>query len=113
MGAAGGLMTMEDLASYRTSWEQPVRAALPNTEFTILSAPPPGSGAILAGILGLVERNTFQTELKPAQIRWAATIQVQWIEGLPSPGIASLRRASLLTQGAHSWVTGTMLRVKG
>ena len=68
-----------------------VRAALPNTEFTILSAPPPGSGAILAGILGLVERNTFQTELKPAQIRWAATIQVQWIEGLPSPGIASLR----------------------
>jgi len=54
MGAAGGLMTMEDLASYRTSWEQPVRAALPNTEFTILSAPPPGSGAILAGILGLV-----------------------------------------------------------
>ena len=38
-----------------------VRAALPNTEFTILSAPPPGSGAILAGILGLVERNTFQT----------------------------------------------------
>merc|ERR1712156_140664 len=46
MAAAGGLMTMEDLASYRTSWEQPVRAALPNTEFTILSAPPPGSGAI-------------------------------------------------------------------
>ena len=29
--------------------------------------------------------------MKPAQIRWEATIQVQWIEGLPSPGIASLR----------------------
>jgi len=31
-----------------------VRADLPNTEFSLLSSPPPGSGAILAGILGLV-----------------------------------------------------------
>ena len=31
-----------------------MRAELPNTDFSLLSAPPPGSGAILAGILGLV-----------------------------------------------------------
>lgn len=54
MASAGGLVTLEDLARYRTSWEQPVRADLPNTEFSLLSSPPPGSGAILAGILGLV-----------------------------------------------------------
>ena len=31
-----------------------MRAELPNTDFSLFSAPPPGSGAILAGILGLV-----------------------------------------------------------
>ena len=74
MEAAGGLVTLDDLARYRTSWEQPVRLAqhfrckkfvqkvraeLPNTDFSLLSAPPPGSGAILAGILGLVASLIF------------------------------------------------------
>lgn len=54
MRAAGGLMTVEDLAKYRTSWEDPVKAEVPGTEFSLYSSPPPGSGAILAGILGLV-----------------------------------------------------------
>ena len=100
MAAAEGLVTLEDLARYHTSWEQPVsqtffaklmrllifflkmtfclpirrwlllfkvRADLPNTEFSLFSAPPPGSGAILAGILGLVRLPLTNTKQKQRQ----------------------------------------------
>ena len=54
MTAEGGLMTAEDLAQYRVRWETPVKAEIPGTGHTLYSSPPPGSGAVLAGILGIV-----------------------------------------------------------
>ena len=50
---AGGIITMEDLASYRVSWEEPVRGRLPNTDYTVISSPPPASGSVMAAILGI------------------------------------------------------------
>ena len=53
--AAGGIITMEDLAGYRVRWEDPVEHRLHNLGYTLLSSPPPGSGAILASILGVMD----------------------------------------------------------
>ena len=50
---AGGVMTLSDLARYSVRWESPVRAVLPHTNLTLLTSPPPGSGSVLAAILGL------------------------------------------------------------
>eukprot|EP00092_Neocalanus_flemingeri_P032572 GFUD01035427.1.p1 GENE.GFUD01035427.1~~GFUD01035427.1.p1 ORF type:complete len:627 (+),score=232.88 GFUD01035427.1:244-2124(+) len=50
---AGGMMTMEDLANYEVSWEDPVEAEIPHTGYRLYSSPPPGSGAIMASILGI------------------------------------------------------------
>ncbi|XP_023326007.1 glutathione hydrolase 1 proenzyme [Eurytemora carolleeae] len=50
---SGGIITMEDMKNYRVSWEAPVTAKIPGTEFTILSSPPPGSGSVMAAILGI------------------------------------------------------------
>jgi len=49
----GGVMTLSDLHNYKVKWEAPVRAALPHTDLTVLSSPPPGSGSVLTAILGL------------------------------------------------------------
>ena len=50
--AAGGLITVEDLAGYSASWGRPVTARLPGTSFTLATSPPPASGSVLAAILG-------------------------------------------------------------
>ena len=50
---AGGIMTTEDLASYRVSWEEPVRGRLPHTDYTVISSPPPASGSVMLAILGI------------------------------------------------------------
>ena len=47
------MMTLSDLKNYSVSWETPVRAVLPHTDLTLLTSPPPGSGSVLAAILGL------------------------------------------------------------
>jgi len=52
---AGGIITMEDLASYKVQWEEPITHQLKNMGYTIVSSPPPGSGAILASILGVMD----------------------------------------------------------
>ena len=49
----GGIISMEDLASYKVSWEAPVEAEIPHTGYRLFSSPPPGSGAIMASILGI------------------------------------------------------------
>jgi len=51
--AGGGVITMDDLASYRVSWEEPVSSSIPDTGYRLYSSPPPGSGAIMASILGI------------------------------------------------------------
>jgi len=51
--AGGGIITKADLADYRVSWEDPVEAEIPHTGYKLYSSPPPGSGAIMASILGI------------------------------------------------------------
>lgn len=51
----GGIITEEDLASYRAIWDEPYSAKL-STGDTVYSVPPPGSGAILTLILKLLDR---------------------------------------------------------
>ena len=53
--AAGGIITLSDLADYRVRWEAPVEHRLNNLGYTVISSPPPGSGAILASILGVMD----------------------------------------------------------
>ncbi|XP_037560666.1 scoloptoxin SSD14 isoform X3 [Dermacentor silvarum] len=52
--ANGGILTMEDLRRYQVSWEKPVTARFKGG-MTMLSAPPPASGAVLAYILGIMD----------------------------------------------------------
>ncbi len=42
--AAGGILTLEDLAGYRTRWREPVRGSYRGLE--VLSFPPPSSGGV-------------------------------------------------------------------
>ena len=67
--AAGGIITLEDLANYRVQWEgkrlqvscllrellhsEPTTHKLKNLGYTLISSPPPGSGAILSSIMGV------------------------------------------------------------
>ena len=46
---------MEDLKNYQVRWEKPVEHRLKNLGYTLISSPPPGSGAILASILGVMD----------------------------------------------------------
>jgi len=52
---AGGILTLEDLKNYRVVWEEPVTHQLKHMGYTLVSSPPPGSGAILASILGVMD----------------------------------------------------------
>ena len=80
--AAGGIITLEDMANYQVGkvlkcfntfimtsvlcnhfsflnnyhqvqWEEPTTHKLKNLGYTLISSPPPGSGAILSSILGV------------------------------------------------------------
>jgi len=53
--AAGGIITLEDMAKYEVRWEKPIEHRLHNLGYNIISSPPPGSGAILASILGVMD----------------------------------------------------------
>ena len=50
---AGGIITLKDLENYKVSWESPVQAEIPFKGYKLYSSPPPGSGAIMASILGI------------------------------------------------------------
>ena len=51
----GGVITMEDMSSYQVEWQEPIRVLLNSTKMTLLSVPPPGSGAVLAAILNIMQ----------------------------------------------------------
>ena len=54
MQRGGGLISKEDLASYRAVWRSPV--VVPYDSFAIISMPPPSSGGVaLAQLLGMTE----------------------------------------------------------
>ncbi|XP_077508976.1 scoloptoxin SSD14-like isoform X3 [Amblyomma americanum] len=50
----GGALTLQDLSDYAVRWEEPVKAHFQGG-LTMFSAPPPGSGAVLAYILGIMD----------------------------------------------------------
>ncbi|XP_077534248.1 scoloptoxin SSD14-like [Haemaphysalis longicornis] len=50
-----GIITEKDLAAYNVTWEAALNVSFKNT-LTMLSVPPPGSGAVLAHILGIMDQ---------------------------------------------------------
>ena len=46
---------MDDLKNYEVRWEKPIEHTLKNLKYKIISSPPPGSGAIMASILGVMD----------------------------------------------------------
>jgi len=52
---AGGIITMDDLRSYKVMWEETVSYKLKNAGYTLISSPPPGSGAITNAIVGIMD----------------------------------------------------------
>ncbi|CAG9854564.1 unnamed protein product [Phyllotreta striolata] len=57
----GGLITQEDLVNYKVEWQEPVNVTLNNGD-VFYSFPPPGSGAIIALILNILDGYNFTTE---------------------------------------------------
>ncbi|XP_012250890.2 scoloptoxin SSD14-like isoform X2 [Athalia rosae] len=51
--AFGGIMSMNDLRNYSVIWKEPTKSAL--GEYTMYSAPPPGSGVILTFIMNVLQ----------------------------------------------------------
>jgi gamma-glutamyltranspeptidase/glutathione hydrolase/leukotriene-C4 hydrolase len=51
----GGLITLRDLEDYEARWVKPVQVSLESLNSTFYSVPPPGSGAILAYILNMLD----------------------------------------------------------
>jgi len=55
LGKLGGILSLSDLTSYRTEWLDPIAVNMSSTNLTLYSIPPPGSGAVLAAILNIME----------------------------------------------------------
>lgn len=53
LAEAGSIITAEDLARYKAEWREPIRATYRG--HTLLTIPPPGSGATLIEILNVIE----------------------------------------------------------
>ena len=68
--AAGGIISLSDLAEYRVRWEAPVEHKLHNLGYTVISSPPPGSGAILASILGVMDSYRPNPRDKHRPLTW-------------------------------------------
>ena len=58
----GGIITEEDLLSYRAEWTEPASVHLASLGVTHYSIGPPGSGAILAYILNILDNYNIQPE---------------------------------------------------
>lgn len=66
---AGGIITMQDLADYRVVWDEPITVKLEKKGLTLITSPPPGSGAITAAILGIMD----QFNLSPLDLHRSLT----------------------------------------
>ena len=58
----GGIITEEDLLGYKAEWTEPVSVHLASLGMTFYSIGPPGSGAILAYILNILDNYNIQPE---------------------------------------------------
>ena len=56
----GGIITMQDMAEYEARWEDSVSVHLESLGATLYSVPPPGSGAVLASILNILDNFDIQ-----------------------------------------------------
>ena len=50
----GGIITREDMARYQPVWQTPISVQL-GDNMTLVTVPPPGSGAVLAAILNIMQ----------------------------------------------------------
>jgi gamma-glutamyltranspeptidase/glutathione hydrolase/leukotriene-C4 hydrolase len=53
----GGILSEADLAAYSATWAEPVTLNLTASNLTMYSVPPPGSGAVLAAILNIIQHS--------------------------------------------------------
>jgi gamma-glutamyltranspeptidase len=53
----GGILSEADLAAYSATWAEPVMLTLTASNLTMYSVPPPGSGAVLAAILNIIQHS--------------------------------------------------------
>ena len=51
----GGILTMQDLNYYRAEWTEALRVKMTRSELSLVTFPPPGSGAVLAAILNIIQ----------------------------------------------------------
>lgn len=67
---------MADLENYQVSWETPVTADLPNTDgLKLATSPPPGSGAVLAAILGITGGYNTEPSDRRKPLTWHRFIE--------------------------------------
>lgn len=112
--ARGGLITKNDLASYKSTWIRPLCTTWRG--FTVLGAPPPMGGAVVLSMLHLAEQSGLTqsggfTETPATAASFAQLIRIAQIDGqrwrgdpavmsVPARGVSSARfaaeRASLL-----------------
>ncbi len=52
---SGSIITHEDLEQYSIKWREPLSVNLTNENLTLHTMPPPGSGAILAQMLKVLQ----------------------------------------------------------
>ncbi|XP_021926880.1 gamma-glutamyltranspeptidase 1-like isoform X2 [Zootermopsis nevadensis] len=57
----GGIITEEDMASYRVKWDEPITVNLQD-KMTLFSTPPPGSGILLGFVLNILDGYNFTSE---------------------------------------------------
>lgn len=55
---AGGIITIEDLKSYKPIVKEALRAQLPHSNLVVYGVPPPSSGAVVAFILRVLDGET-------------------------------------------------------
>ncbi|XP_077534514.1 scoloptoxin SSD14-like [Haemaphysalis longicornis] len=55
INASGGIITTDDLKNYTAEWKEAVNTTFVG-DYTMFSAPPPGSGAVLAYLLGIMDQ---------------------------------------------------------
>jgi len=79
--AAGGLLTMEDLAAYRVREREPIRGRF--GDYEVVSMPPPSSGGIcIVEALNVLSAWSRTLQKQPAQMRTDGTFPVYFVNAL-------------------------------
>jgi len=125
-----GTMALKDLASYRTSWSQPL--CRPYREFTVCVPPPPSSGVSLLQMLEILDRTDIAKRTPNDPQAWFLFAQASRlmyadrdhyvadprfvpvpIEGLLEPGYIKLREQLIGTRAGAPPQPGQFARPPG